>query len=114
MNIKEIYRRGGNLNDVLACPLLTRIRQWQNEYAYTQPAENTGNWLCPCALRDHFGEFLDAARDCRARPIDEEAAEALADPEYHCGMVAYGEDYGRLSGEIWNERYVHQQMAHAI
>ncbi len=113
-NINDIYRGGGNLDDVLKCPLMTRIRQWQDEYAYAQPAENTGNWLCPCAVRDYFGEFLDAVQDCHARPIDEEAAVALADPDYHCGMITYGKEYNRLSSEVWNERYVHQKMAHAI
>jgi len=114
MNINDIYRRGGNLDDVLKCPLFTRIRRWQDEYGYAQPAEKTGNWLCPCAIRDHFGEFLDATRDCRARPIDDEAAEALDDPDYHCGMISYGEDYDRLSSDIWNERYLLKKMAHAI
>jgi len=113
-NIKDIYRSGGNLDDILTCPLFEQIRRWQDEYAYAQPAENTGNWLCPCAIRDHFGEFLAAARDSNAKPIDDEASAALADSEYHRGMLTYGEDYGRLSSEIWNKRYVHQKMAHAI
>jgi len=113
-NINDIYRRGGNLDDVLKCPLFTRIRQWQDEYAYAQPAEKTGNWLCPCVIRDHFGEFLDTARDTLSRPIDEEAAVALADPDYHCGMITYGKEYNRLSSEIWNERYLSEKMAHTI
>jgi len=113
-NINDIYRRGGNLNDALACPLLTRIRQWQDDYAYAQPAERTGNWLCPCAIRDHFSEFLDAAQTCNARAIDDEAAAALADPEYHCGMIDYGRYYNRLSGEIWNGRYIYREMAQAV
>jgi len=113
-NLNDIYRAGGNLNDILTCPLFERIRRWQDEYAYAQPAENTGNWLCPCAIRDHFGEFLDAARSSHARPIDEEAAVGLADADYHCGMIAYGKEYDRLSSEIWDEQYVSDKMAHAI
>ena len=113
-NIKDIYRSGGNLDDILKCPLFTRIRQWQDEYAYTQPAEKTGNWLCPCTIRDHFSEFLDAARYCHARPIDDEAAAALADSEYHCGMIGYGNEYKHLSEEIWNERYIYREMAQAM
>ena len=114
LNINNIYRRGGNLDDVLKCPLFTRIRQWQNDYAYAQPPENTGDWLCPCVIRDHFGEFLAAARDSKAKPIDDEAAAALADSEYHCGMINYGRDYSRLSGEIWNELYIQPETAQAL
>jgi len=114
VNIKDIYSNGGNLDDVLNCPLMTRIRQWQDEYAYAQPAERTGNWLCPCAIRDHFSEFLEVARYCHARPIDDEAAAALVDPEYHCGMITYGNEYNRLSNEIWNERYIQRGMALAV
>jgi len=110
-NIKDIYRCGGNLDDALKCPLMTRIRRWQDEYAYAQPAEKTGNWLCPCVIRDHFGEFLAAVRDTKAKPIDDEASVALADSEYHCGMIEYGRDYNRLSGEIWKEHYVQREMA---
>jgi len=113
-NINDIYRRGGNLNDALACPLLTQVRQWQNDYAYAQPPEKTGNWLCPCAIRDHFSEFLHVAQTCNARAIDDEAAAALADPEYHCGMIASGNEYNRLSEQIWNERYIHSEMAQAV
>jgi len=114
VNINDIYRRGGNLDNVLNCPLMTRIRQWQDEYALAQPPEKTGNWLCPCAIRDHFGEFLGAARNSEAKPIDDEASAALADPEYHCGMIAYGREYAWLSSGIWNERYICKEMAQAV
>jgi len=113
-NINDIYRSGGSLDDILTCPLFEQIRRWQDEYAYAQPAENTGNWLCPCAIRDHFGEFLTAARDSEAKPIDDEASDALADSEYHCGMIEYGRDYDRISGRIWNEHYIQREMAQAV
>jgi len=114
VNIKDIYHRGGNLDDVLKCPLLMRIRRWQDDYGFAQPAEKTGNWLCPCIIRDHFGEFLAAARDSKAKPIDDEASAALADPEYHRGMIEYGREYGRLSGKIWKEHYVQRETTHTM
>jgi len=105
-NIHDVYRAGGNLNTILASPFFERIRQWQNAYGYTQPAEATGNWLCPCVIRDNFGQCLEAARACGVKPIDPDAEAALADPEYHRAMVEYGESCKRLTAPIWHAEYV--------
>ena len=104
-NIYDVYRNGGNLNTILNSPFFQKIRQWQNEYGYKQSAENTGNWLCPCVIRDHFDVISRAVQVCKAQPIDEEAAAAKADHDYHDGMVAYGGNYGQLSGKVWADRY---------
>lgn len=108
-NIYELFRAGQDLDAVLQLPLFKRIRQWQDEYAYAQPAENTGNWLCPCVIRDHFEVLLQAVQATGARPIDQDAAEALADTEYHDGMIAYGNSYDRLTSKIWKEHYLPKQ-----
>jgi len=105
-NVYDVYRTGGNLNTILASPFFQRIRQWQDAYGRAQPAEKTGNWLCPCVIRDHFGLCLEAARACRVKPIDPDAEAALADPEYHRGMVEYGAKWERLSAPIWHADYV--------
>ncbi len=110
MNINKVYRSGGNLNTVLASPLFQRIRQWQDAYGYEQPADQVGNWLCPCAIRDHFGEFLEACQACEARPIDSEAQAGLTDADYRRGMIRYGQDYERITGRIWDQRYVSGRM----
>jgi len=105
-NIYDIFRTGGNLDKILYSPFFQRIRRWQNDYGYGQPAKNTGNWLCPCVIRDHFEVLLKAVHDTQAKPIDEDAVDALADPKYHGGMVAYGNNYNHLSGKVWAERYM--------
>jgi len=105
-NIYDIFERGGDLNTILESEFFQRIRQWQNEYGYGQPAENVDNWLCPCVIRDHFDVLFKAVQDTQARPIDEEAVDALADPGYHSGMIAYGNNYGQLSGKVWQEHYM--------
>jgi len=107
-NINDVYRAGGNLNTILFSPFFKRIRQWQDSYGYTQPAEATGNWLCPCIIRDHFRQCLEAGRACGVKPIDADAEAALADPEYHRGMVEYGESWKRLSAPMWREHYMGQ------
>lgn len=105
-NIYDVFRSGGNLNTILHSPFFSRIRQWQDNYGYAKPAEGTGNWLCPCVIRDNFDVLLKAVQDTHARPIDEEAAAALSDPEYHAGMIAYGNEYNSLTETVWAERYL--------
>ena len=104
-NINDVYRAGGNLDSILASPFFQHIREWQDAYGYATSAEKTGNWLCPCVIRDHFDEFLKGARACDVRPIDPDAEAALADPDYHEGMVEYGERFGRLSAPVWRRKY---------
>jgi len=108
-NIYDIFQTGGNLDTILHSPFFERIRQWQNEYGYAQPAENTKNGLCPCVGRDHFEVLLKAVRDTHAKPIDEEAVDALADPKYHSGMIEYGDNYNHLSSKVWAEHYMAKQ-----
>jgi len=112
-NIFDIFGNGGNLDTILYSPFFKRIRQWQNEYGYAQSAENTGNWLCPCVGRDHFEVLLKAVQDTQAKPIDEGAVDALADTEYHNGMIAYGNNYNHLSDKIWAERYMAKQTVNS-
>jgi len=111
-NIYDVFKRG-NLDTILHSPFFQRIRQWQNDYGYGQPAENVGNWLCPCVIRDHFDVLFKAVRDTQARPIDEEALDALADPGYHSGMTAYGSDYYHLSNKVWAEHYMAKQTVNS-
>ena len=106
-NIYDVFQTGGNLNTILESAFFQRIRRWQDDYGYAQATENVDNWLCPCVIRDHFDVFFKAVQDTQAMPIDEEAVDALADPEYHSGMVAYGSDYYHLSNkEVWAEHYM--------
>ena len=109
-NIYDIFRSGENLDTILHSPLFKRIRRWQDDYGFARPAEEACNWLCPCVIRDHFGTFLHAVQDTEAKPIDEEAAAALGDPEYHAGMIAYGNEYDRLTETVWSEHYLSSEL----
>lgn len=104
-NINELYRRGDTLNTVLRNPFFERIRRWQHDYGYDKPAHEVDNWLCCCAIRDHFDVFADAVKQCGARPITEEAKQAIEDADYYNGMVAYGKEMLRLTDPMWQERY---------
>jgi len=105
-NIYDVYRSGGDLNTILESPFPTVIRHWQNRYGYARRDKETGNWLAPCIIRDHFDELLPILEGCRAEPIDPEAEAALADPEYRSGLIHYGEEYRHLSGKVWQEHYL--------
>jgi len=108
-NIYDVFQRGDNLDAILRCPFFQRIRRWQDNYGYAQSVENMGNWLCPCVIRDHFAVLLKDVQDTQAKPIDEEAVDALADPKYHKGMITYGNDYNHLSSKVWAKHYMAEE-----
>ncbi|MCX8052494.1 MAG: radical SAM protein [Armatimonadetes bacterium] len=108
-NINEIYARGENIQSVLNLPLFKKIREWQHEHGYEKPPVETKNWLCPCAIRDHFDTFAEAVRECNARPITPEAKAALEDQEYYSRMVEYGIRMHELLEEKWEREYLNKQ-----
>jgi len=57
-------------------------------------------------IRDHFDILRDAVLETGAKPINEEAAIAIQDPEYCRRMVQYGRDIKKLTDPIWAEEYV--------
>ena len=69
--------------------------------------------MCPCVIRDHFEVLFKAVTDCRAKPIDKGAVDALADPKYHSGMAAYGNNYNHLSDKVWAEHYMAKQAVNS-
>lgn len=105
-NINEVYARGGDLNDVLDSPFFDRIRDWQDDYGFQQPADSVENWLCPCVIRDHFDVLKDAVLESGARPINDEAGIALEDPDYGRRMKEYGKRIRELTEPMWAEEYM--------
>jgi MoaA/NifB/PqqE/SkfB family radical SAM enzyme len=110
-NINDIYAQGGNLNTAVGLPFFKKIRHWQKDYGFQKPAVETGNWLCPCAIRDHFDTFAQAVNLCDARPINAEALYAIENPDYHDGMVKYGERMADLTQNIWSSDYLKSQVS---
>jgi len=105
-NIYDVFRRGGNLNDVLQSSLFQKIRHWQDSYGFRQLNNKAQNWLCPCAIRDHFGEFHGAQQATGAHPIDKAALEAINDEGYCQRMEEYGKELRKLTDALWIERYL--------
>jgi hypothetical protein len=112
-NINDVFARGEDLQSVLDLPLFKRIRAWQHDYGYDRTPQQTDNWLCPCAIRDHFDDFAEIVRECGARPITPEARAAVEDPEYYAKMVAYGKRMRELLDPAWQRDYLDRQPSRA-
>ncbi|HEU4563133.1 MAG TPA: radical SAM protein [Gemmatimonadaceae bacterium] len=109
LNIKDLYARGGTLDDAWGDPFFAGLRAWQRDYGYREdgetPAERCGNWLNPCPIRDHHDVFHRLVRAHHPTPTDPEAAAALADPSYHEGIQRFDRELAALNDPIWESRY---------
>jgi MoaA/NifB/PqqE/SkfB family radical SAM enzyme len=108
VNVREVFARGGTLDEVWAHPFFADIRRWQRDYGYreaSEPCPDCGNWLAPCIIRDHHADFMALMRRHEAAPLDEDARAALADPQYHEGLERFGRELEDLAGPVWRERY---------
>jgi len=106
-NIKEIYGRGGDLNEALHAPFLAMVRRWQEAYSYRPKSPSKlGNQIRQCAIRDHYRMYRTLIRRYGARPIDPTAAEALQDEDYYRGMLAYDKRFQELADPVWEREYL--------
>ncbi len=107
-NAREVYARGGTLDDIWSEPFFASIRAWQRDYGYRAPGEacpRCGDWLRPCLIRDHHATFMKLVEAHRPRPTDDDARAALGDEPYHAGLRDFGRELARLTGPVWEQRY---------
>ncbi len=112
-NVNDLYNQDKTLNDVLFSPYFRAIRNWQDSYSYGQPPDKVNNLITPCFLRDHFNQAFVTIQNFQAKGLDENAAEAIEDPEYCRKMAAYGQTVRDLTNEIWQEEYLDQPKKRA-
>lgn len=98
-NIMDMYDRGESLSSVLGSRYFASIRSWQDEYL--QKGGRTRNLFQPCPMRDHHRFARQTIDQFQARPMDEDAARALADPDYQAKMVRYDEHVAELLDPMW-------------
>ncbi|MCE5207452.1 MAG: radical SAM protein [Chloroflexi bacterium] len=103
VNIRDVYARGGDLNDIWKDPFFRSLRQWQLDYK-----KQNRNGLAPCPSRDHHDELEKLLMEFEPEPIDINAAETLSDPDYTRGLVAYNQEFETLTHDIWENHYVHR------
>ena len=106
VNIHDIYKKGGALNDVLQEPFFKSIRQWQKDYALDKKPNEIGNWLTPCPVRDHYKVMKKMLDEHHPKPIDEAAQVALKDSEYQKGLEKYGQEVAKSTNLIWKKEYL--------
>jgi len=109
VNIREVYTRGGSLDEVWAQPFFADIRKWQRDYGYREshePCPDCRNWIAPCLIRDHHVDFLRIMRAHDARPTDDDSREALEDPAYHAGLERFDREFQAITDPVWETRYL--------
>ena len=106
VNIHDIYKKGGALNNVLKEPFFESIRQWQKDYALDRKPNEMGNWLTPCPIKDHYEMMKKLLDKHRPKPIDKAAQSALEDSEYQKGLEKYGREVAKAADPIWGKEYL--------
>jgi len=106
VNINDVYKNGGNLNDVLKTPLMKGIRNWQKDYGFGKSGKDVHNLIAPCGIRDHYDFTHDLLLKTKPKPIDENAAEAVEDPLYYKGMVEYDKKFQEITKDIWDTEFI--------
>jgi MoaA/NifB/PqqE/SkfB family radical SAM enzyme len=106
-NVRDVYNRGGTLNDLWHAPFFERIRKWQDSYGFAQrePCKHA-DWLRPCPFRDHHRLFREWVDVHQPEPEDEAAGQALLGDAYRRGLCEYGETLENLVQGIWEREYL--------
>ncbi len=104
-NLYEMYERGESISSVLTGDFFKTIRSWQEAYLGKRSAHGRmHNLFTPCPIRDHYSVARNIIDHHGAAPLDEEAAQALADPEYRRRMIESGQQVSALLDPIWEEQ----------
>ncbi len=99
LNLKELYEKGGNLNDLINLPLHKRIREWQFKYW------QEGDLLRPCPIRDHYLMAKGFILETDVKPADNAARDILFDPDYEKKMAEYDSRLAAITKDIWEKVY---------
>jgi hypothetical protein len=102
-NIYDVYNSNRTLSSILSSPFFKSIREWQENYGREKHGKRAQNLFVPCPIRDHNAFAKCTITGFQAKPMDDEAAKALEDPEYYVGMVEYGRKTADLLNPIWEE-----------
>jgi MoaA/NifB/PqqE/SkfB family radical SAM enzyme len=106
-NVRDVYHRGGTLNDLWDAPFFEHIRKWQDSYGFAQrEPSKQADWLRPCPFRDHHRRFREWVDVHQPEPEDGVAGQALLDDTYWQGMCEYGETLEGLVQGIWEREYL--------
>ena len=103
-NIKEVYARGGHLDDVLFSPLMVGLRKWQKRYYFNRKdTEHKNSALTCCPLKDHFAESYELFVESNVRFSNPEAEAAFYDRKYYNNLVRYGNESRKHFNPLWKK-----------
>ncbi|HEY5494582.1 MAG TPA: radical SAM protein [Candidatus Anoxymicrobiaceae bacterium] len=101
-NLKEVYARGGGLEDAWASPLLASVRDWQRAHSSESGAvissRGGGGLMCACPVRDHYADFAEMVLATGAGPADAVTGSCMASQDYRRMMVEHGRGLAELVG----------------
>ncbi|MBM3700467.1 MAG: radical SAM protein [Actinobacteria bacterium] len=112
-NIADVYRSGGNLDNIWNSPFLSSIRNWQKQQGHGRKNTGTknlesiakGNLLTPCPYRDHYEQFIQLVKQNNSKPQDDSAAMMLNDAQYYKKMASYDRELEKLFDPVWQQKY---------
>jgi MoaA/NifB/PqqE/SkfB family radical SAM enzyme len=106
-NIRDVYARGGTLNDIYDAPFLKSLREWQRSYGFTNEGpEEQHNWMMPCLVRDHFAVLKELVDQHQPKITDHATRELLENPAYHAWLDDYSRQFRELADPAWKQEYL--------
>lgn len=105
-NVYDVYKEGKTLSDLLEHPFLVDIRKWQDKYALEKKPEEMGNWILPCAIKDHYEDMRPLLEKHKVWGIDEPAQIAKTDENYKNALIDMGKKVANLMDPIWEKEYL--------
>jgi MoaA/NifB/PqqE/SkfB family radical SAM enzyme len=109
VNIYDIYKSGGNLNDAFDQPFFDAIRKWQDEYGFAKHYHEISNWLRPCPIRDHHEQAINDIKQYQVVPQDQQAEEWLQDENLHRGLVRFDRELAQVMDPVWEKIYIRNE-----
>ncbi len=107
-NIRDVFARGGTLNDVYDAPFLKAIRDWQRSYGFDEQGPQVHqNWLTPCLVRDHFAVLQELIQQHQPAVLDRASQALLDEPHYGAWLAEYASRFRALADPVWERDYLH-------
>jgi hypothetical protein len=106
VNIFDVYKNGGTLNNIYDQPFFEALRNWQDQYAYTRVGCEMGNLLRPCPIRDHHKTAMEIIHEYQPRPEDQDTEKWLHDETLHQGLIEFDEHLSDLMDPYWKNIYL--------
>ena len=108
-NVYDLYDKDLTLNDVLFSDYFKTIRKWQGSYTNRKidgryNGKKMQNLFMPCPIRDHYQFAHNTINRFNTKPMDDDAARAIADPHYRERMINYDERLKKLLDPMWDKR----------